>query len=810
MSEALSYIGKLLPNNISVSSISKIEYISLLLILLLLYPQSGHALWIQGGWGSVGGDGATPDEACRKQWQWAGMDNGYSRFIGSRPYQDNRNARECQWTSFQYLCPQEVSGGGIGTCGTVLPSLVFFGCPGQHTRMFPNRCVPNNSPGQMAQRPLCPQGQTNPATEHPVILVNGTKISEATDFASADNRFVIRRHYRSVPGGYSLGASQPSRGLGMGWQFSFQMELQMGPFSGSPSSPNGNVTVLAPDGSAYDFILNSSGQFVPRVDSGALSFDYKVEFVGTLPSNLGTMTSASRQWRVTDRQDRVWTLETFTNLGQSGYYYGRPTQITERDGYEWTFAYAADTSLSTIVDTFGRTATFTWDYFYITFLSGISNAVPVPEAVASITFPDGTSASYTFDPPATVTPPSTTKIEKLVGITIHDGSMAVADSTTYHYEDPDYTFALTGITDNRNIRLATYAYDDVGRAIRTEGANDQNEYTIEYAQSGNFATRRVTNPLGRETVYSFEKTGFLFNNVRLAAVDGEVSTHCPATETEIDYVGNFISSTTDEEGRITNYTRDATGRPLEIEQAAGLPEERTTTITWDTNYNVPAIIEAPGLTTTRMYNGSGQLASLTEEDTTSHTLPYPTNGQTRTWAYTYTTGGLVATIDGPLTGTGDTVSYTYDADGYVETYTDELSHVTTVNAVNGRGQPTEIEDANGLITTLAYDAVGRLIETVADPGTVAAETTIEYDDTGNVTQVTQPDGSFLVMAYDDNSRVTSISNAGGDRQEFTYDTMGNVTLTEISNGYPQLFFRWDEAFDELGRLIEVVGAGPAT
>ena len=53
----------------------------------------------------------------------------------------------------------------------------------------------------------------------------------------------------------------------------------------------------------------------------------------------------------------------------------------------------------------------------------------------------------------------------------------------------------------------------------------------------------------------------------------------------------------------------------------------------------------------------------------------------RTTTYTYhpwgTDGaGLIATMDGPRTGTGDTTSYTYDADDNLQTIVDALTHTT--------------------------------------------------------------------------------------------------------------------------------------
>ncbi len=77
-------------------------------------------------------------------------------------------------------------------------------------------------------------------------------------------------------------------------------------------------------------------------------------------------------------------------------------------------------------------------------------------------------------------------------------------------------------------------------------------------------------------------------------------------------------------------------------------------------------------------------------------MPYSTNGQTRTWTYTYDSYGQVLTVNGPLSGSGDTVTYAYNASGYLTSVTNEVGHVLTVVTRNGRGQPTSVTDPNGV------------------------------------------------------------------------------------------------------------------
>ncbi|WP_141243631.1 DUF6531 domain-containing protein, partial [Pseudomonas indica] len=66
----------------------------------------------------------------------------------------------------------------------------------------------------------------------------------------------------------------------------------------------------------------------------------------------------------------------------------------------------------------------------------------------------------------------------------------------YHYTNPNPKL-LTGITDERGIRYATWTYDDQGRAISSEHANGAEKVTLSYNADG---STTVTNELGKQTV----------------------------------------------------------------------------------------------------------------------------------------------------------------------------------------------------------------------------------------------------------------------------------------------------------------------
>ncbi|HLQ89462.1 MAG TPA: hypothetical protein VK148_05440 [Xanthobacteraceae bacterium] len=49
------------------------------------------------------------------------------------------------------------------------------------------------------------------------------------------------------------------------------------------------------------------------------------------------------------------------------------------------------------------------------------------------------------------------------------------------------------------------------------------------------------------------------------------------------------------------------------------------------------------------------------------------------------------------------MTYTYTAAGYLAAVTNEVGYLTTVNTVNGLGQPTQVTDPNSVVTNLGYD-----------------------------------------------------------------------------------------------------------
>ena len=174
----------------------------------------------------------------------------------------------------------------------------------------------------------------------------------------------------------------------------------------------------------------------------------------------------------------------------------------------------------------------------------------------------------------------------------------------YHYENNQFPFALTGITDENGVRFATWAYDSQGRAISSEHAGGKEKVYLEF-HSNNSTT--VTNPLGKKTTYHFQQ----FNGVnKVVKVEGHQSENCAAANKEYTYYPNGLLKTkTDWKGNTTEYKYNTQGLQVEKTEAVGTPQARTTTTEWDVEKRFPLKSSDGQLETQYQYDDKGKLTS---------------------------------------------------------------------------------------------------------------------------------------------------------------------------------------------------------
>lgn len=644
----------------------------------------------------------------------------------------------------------------------------------------------------MAQEDRCQATAANP-----VVIPTGQKIEAGLDFSTSGPRpLEFRRHYHSnfamtMARSYNKpdNARLDLTRFGRGWRSNFDSAFAY--FGNSPSSPSSSSRAhfATPSGTEIVFRRASNNTvWKPAYHNGSswvvgrTDLDVSFEVVGT-------------EARLIYGNGDVWAYG----------FDGKLQEIRFRDGYVQTLSYT-DGRNTSVTDNLGRTLTFTYN------ANGLLDTMTTPDGeVYKYTYKDvlHLSSEIVLSHPAASAVSVHTEFVLEKVIYPDDTPLTDEDNPTltYHYEDSNHYRALTGITDERGVRYATYAYDAEGRVTSSGHAGDVDTTTFSYDDTSNHRT--VTNPLGKDTVYHFDN---FQGRRRLIQVEGVPSANCAASDTLYAHDSNgYVNQETDGEGRVTKYVRNASGLPTTITEAFGASEERVKTVEWHASFDLPPEIVEPGRTTDLTYDTGGRLTELTQTDTTSHSVPYSTNGQTRTWTYTYSSAGLLLTADGPLAGTSDTVTYTYDANGYLETTTNEVGLVTTVLSVNDRGQPLTISDPNGIESELEYDERGRLTSLAVDTASqTPSVTSIEYDAIGQVIKITFPDTTYLDYEYDDARRLVSVTNKLGEKIEYVRDDMGNATgiVTKLAGGSTR--FSRSQDFDELGRLLRSIRVASST
>ncbi|HEU5352163.1 MAG TPA: Ig-like domain repeat protein [Terracidiphilus sp.] len=483
-----------------------------------------------------------------------------------------------------------------------------------------------------------------------------------------------------------------------------------------------------------------------------------------------TLTQSGTTWTLKDHDD---TVETYTKLSSGE---GQLQSIALRNGYTQTMAYNASGQLSTVTDSYNRQLTFTY-----------SNGT-----IATVTTPDGLVLTYGYN---SVSNPN----DRLASVSY---STSPVTEQQYQYQDSSVPYALTGIMDENGNLYESWTYDSDGRALTNQVGGVANKFTVAYDDAN--LTRTVTNALGETETYTFTMMQGVPKVAQITRTSiGNVPT---GTETFAYDTNGFLSSETDWDGNLTTYQNDSHGDPLTITEGAYTSVARTTTITYDQTWgHLPDSIATPGLTTSFTYDSNGEVLTKTLADTTTQSIPYSTQGATRTWTYTWQ-NSLLASVQSPRTDVVEKTSYAYDSTGALTGITNPLNQQTTITSHTGGGLPLTVVDPNGVSTTLNYDPRQRLLSST----TASHETQYGYDAAENLTSVTQPDGSGLTYTYDSAHRLTGMKDLFGQKISYTLDALGDPTATDVLNASGTVTSKHSNAFDILGRMGQDIGAAGQT
>lgn len=617
----------------------------------------------------------------------------------------------------------------------------------------------------------------------PIVVATGNSFQTEIDIVS------------QKPGGLSFSRYFNSRGrarvrnqIGEGWTHSYQSQiLGSHPRMGYLNTPFlTHISLIRPTGESETFISSGSSYTVSGIDY----VDWISEEDNQSTSLVQILDSGARTegWIYTGEDDQVELYDAD----------GRLIQITYRQGQILTLRYNLasteggdddSTTLDSVEDYTGDILTFTYD----------SN-----KRIVNMTDPEGENYRYEYG-----------TANNLIKVYYPDQTPSISTDNPfklYHYENTLFPDFLTGITDENGNRYVTWTFDSSGRATSSTLGSGVDQYTLTYETSN----VTVTAPLGRQSVYTFQT----IHGVRYPQSEQRTAS---ANYTSViqsnayDAFGNR-TSLEDTNGNVTSLSFNARGLQGERTEAVGGVDERTLLRTWHPDFRLPLSVTEPGRTTTYTYDTYGNVLTKTENDTTAQSAPYSTNGRSRTWTYTYYPAGVdgayqMASMDGPRTDVNDTTTYTYTPEGFVSTVTNALGQSMQVSSYNARGLPLSMTDQNGVVTEMVYHPRGWLLSsTVLDPTGSGqhAVTQYQYDNAGQMTRVTLPNGAYLDYEYDTAHRLTAISNNLGERQEYALDAAGNITQETVKDGQGTITRTQQTIYDELSRIYQTIGGAGQT
>lgn len=579
-------------------------------------------------------------------------------------------------------------------------------------------------------------GPNGPTVGNPVSVANGVKSEREVDYQGSGPfpLSFVRSYLSYLPNGSPIGHK---------WTSNYHLRLRFPEGTTAMTAPSAAL-VQREDGGWQQFVLRG-GVYVVNAD---------------IPDRLERITDGlgrTTQWRMRDAGDTVQTYDAD----------GRLLSIRNRTGLSHTLVYANDGQLERVEDDFGRSLRFEYD--------------AQTRQVVALIDPQQRRTRYSYADGA------------LVGVDYPDTTRR-----QYHYETPGWPTLLTGITDGRGQRYASWTYDDQSRVIESTHADGAERVRLQY--EGDSTT--VTDARGASRTYRFTR---VFDTQRMTeSTQPCASCGGAGSAASIQYDGaGYPVSMLDHNGNRTTFRVNGRGMAEAWTQAAGTADARSVSIEWHPTWNLPVRIVETAAT-------GGTRSTVMEYDVRGNPSrrTVTADGSSRVWTYAYNTAGQKLREDGPRTDVNDVIQYSYDALGNLATMTDGNGLVTRYTEYDASGKLLASVDPNGTTTRYAYDGRDRLSSTtVLPPGASDGDTTrYGYDGAGHLTRLELPDGSALRYSFDAAGRMTGVQDNRGNRIAYTLNASGDREREDSFDPDGRLAQTMSRSYDVLGRLREQRGA----
>ena len=656
--------------------------------------------------------------------------------------------------------------------------------------------------------PKCSVPAINPPSGNPIYPLTGVKRQEVDlDISLGGQSLSLSYDTRiKLPGAVHDGAQNRAlHSFGPLWQSSFHKGMQLQSASNQA-------------GTAYSSLMLQRGVSV-RQSAGVSGFESCAGAGGGSSSGAYVVTGDPSQ-RITHTGNAAHLIDAQALVQENYNAAGAVLKVTRATGQTLTYTYSDASTPTSIApeaglliqatDTFGRYVKFVYEQPSDTHLS---------PRIVTVTPSGGPAIRATYD--------------------VHGNlsSLTWADSSvrSFLYERADLPWALTGIIDESGQRHATYAYDNLGRAISTELAGGVNKYAVQYASppawsvtetsSGTTVCREhrwqaptgtvLTTPSGQSNqMEATTQQGM----VALTAQSQPAGSGCAASATAQSYDGKGNVKQFDSvNGNRTCYAHDL-DRNLQSAKVEGLTSSadcstviaanatlptgsRKVSIEWHPHWVLETRQAEPGKRTTSVYNGQpdpfngNAIASCAPA-----TRPAPRRQAHRRAVQAGRAShhrcqwrrGFSATLQSGVPNRQTT--WTYNQWGQVLTED---------------GPRTDVSD----ITTYVYytdatadHAIGDLKQVTNAAGKLTQYT--KYNKHGQLLESTDANGVVTVHTYDLRQRLKSTA-IGSQTTSYDYDAVGQLKKVSQPDG-SWIGYDYDDAhrqtavYDHLGNRIDYV------
>ena len=289
----------------------------------------------------------------------------------------------------------------------------------------------------------------------------------------------------------------------------------------------------------------------------------------------------------------------------------------------------------------------------------------------------------------------------------------------------------------------------------------------------------------------------------------------------------LISAVYDSENRRVEYEYE-NGLPVRVVDVLG----NATTYDYDDRCRLVRATDPSGNTIEISYDRAGRVASVLDSEGNGKSFEYGYESLRKEFrTKVKTTGGLVKELwfdkDGEtrrIDINGETVKkiekqgrnlLITDSSGLTVTKEyDERDNLTKIVYPDGTSveyeydlrfnKPTRIADERGVEYAFEYDDSGNLAQKTYAAGSAVEQTTeYEYDEAGNLVAIRRLKGGTgphetdaeILRTYDDCGNMTSETDPEGNITRFTYDCAGNLASRQDPNGNV-----WNFTYDDAGNL----------